>query len=46
MKYTFEFKLDCVEKYKKHARIEVPPGVKNRERFYRKNYHYPIDYPK
>lgn len=31
MKYTFEFKLDCVEKYKKHARIEVPPGVKSKK---------------
>lgn len=31
MKYTFEFKLDCVEKYKKHARIAVPPGVKNKK---------------
>lgn len=31
MKYTFEFKLDCVEKYKKHARIETPPGVKNKK---------------
>ena len=36
MKYTFEWKLDCVEKYKKHARIEIPPGVKSKkqEEFY------------
>lgn len=46
MKYTFEFKLDCVEKYKKHAKVEIPLGVKNRERFYRKNYHCPINCPK
>ena len=35
MKYTFEFKLDCVDKYKKHATIESPPGVKSKKQFLR-----------
>lgn len=35
MKYTFELKLDCVEKHKKHARIEIPPGVKSKKQFLR-----------
>ena len=30
MKYTLEFKLECVEKYKKGIRIGLPPGVKHR----------------
>ena len=40
MKYTFELKLDCVEKHKKHARIEIPPGVKSKkqEEFYLDKY--------
>lgn len=33
MKYTLEFKLECVEKYKKGIRIDLPPGVKHRATF-------------
>ena len=33
MKYTLEFKLECVEKYKKGIRIGLPPGVKHRATF-------------
>ena len=33
MKYTLEFKLECVEKYKKGIRIDLPPGAKHRATF-------------
>lgn len=42
MKYTLEFKLECVEKYKKGIRIDLPPGVKHRATFL----HYLMDWVK
>lgn len=33
MKYTLEFKLECIEKYKKGIHIDLPPGVKHRRTF-------------
>ncbi len=42
MKYTLEFKLECVEKYKKGIRIDLPPGVKHRATFS----HYLMDWVK
>ena len=40
MKYTLKFKLECVEKYKKGIRIDLPPGVKHRATFS----HYLMDW--
>ena len=33
MKYTLEFKLECVEKHKKGIHIDLPPGVKSKSSF-------------
>ena len=33
MRYTLEFKLECVERYKSGKRIETPPGCKSRTGF-------------
>ena len=33
MKYTLEFKLDCVDKYKKHIKIAIPLGIKSERSF-------------
>ena len=35
MKYTKEFKLECIRKRKEEIQIETPPGYKNREGFMR-----------
>ena len=34
MKYTLEFKLEFVEKYKKGIHINLPPGVKGVTRIF------------
>ena len=33
MKYTLEFKLECIEKYKKGIHIDLPPGIKSKDSF-------------
>jgi hypothetical protein len=33
MKYPLEFKLECIEKYKKASHSHLPPGIKHRATF-------------